>query len=590
MTADPADASPHSFNEAEQIRRFQRRLAALRVDRRQALRIFAAAGGAAALAACGSNNGAPATPQSLLPRRAATTGNGPEQVFRWNLEVEPASHDFNADLHCDGEYELWAGLMRFTPDLTPDYDVAESVDVNADASVYTFHIRRNTSWTDGTPVTAQDFDYSFRRTLNPATKNDYASFLYDIKNAEAYNTGKLPNDKTLGLEVLDENTLRITLEGPAAYFKALVAYAAAFPAHRASVEKYGDKWTEAGNIVSNGPFKLTRWEHNTVLELAKHDGYWNAANIHLTRIIRPIMAAEQAVAAYENGELDWVQNVNPSDVARVMANPALKAQTVSFFLDGTWYLVPEVDKKPFDIQNVRLAMAHAIDRDAIVQSALGGLGKPAYTFIPPGTPGFNPNTYDQYTKFDPATAMNLLKGTPYEGGKNWPPITMSQRTEGEAEKVSGDAVIQQLKTNLGMAIDHEVGDPKDVYERMYQRKLQLIWIRWYEDYPDQSDEQNLVFWSKAGGADGHRQAWHDDRYDQLVEQAKGMADLQQRTQLYYQADEILASQAGAIFVYYPQYLGLLRPNISGMPRDSQGNAVPTLNLFVRMYDTLKVTA
>jgi ABC-type transport system substrate-binding protein len=135
-----------------------------------------------------------------------------------------------------------------------------------------------------------------------------------------------------------------------------------------------------------------------------------------------------------------------------------------------------------------------------------------------------------------------------------------------------------------------VGDPKDVYERMYERKLQLIWIRWYEDYPDQSDEQNLVFWSQAGGANGHRQAWHDDNYDKLVVAAKSETDPQKRTQMYYQADAILAQQAGAIFVYYPQYLGLLRANVTGMPHDKSGNAVPTLNLFVRMYDTLRVTS
>jgi oligopeptide transport system substrate-binding protein len=589
--ADNSEASPllRPFDDAEQIDRFARRLAAVQIDRRQALRIFAAAGGAAGLAACGSNRQS-AAPQPLAPPHAATSSSGPEQTFRWNLEVEPASQDYNADLHCDGDYELWAGLMRFTPDLTPEPDMAVSFDVNADATVYTFHMRPNTTWTDGSPVTARDFDYSFRRTLNPATKNDYASFLYDIKNAQAYNSGKLANDSTLGLQMLDESTLRITLEATAAYFPALLAYAAAFPANRAAVEKYGDKWTEAGNIVSNGPFKLTRWDHNTTLELAKHDGYWDAKNIHLTRIVRPIMAAEQAVAAFENGELDWVQNINPSDFQKVMSTPTLKQQTVSFFLDGTWYLVPEVDKKPFDLLNVRLAMAHAIDRDALVKNALQGLGQPAFTLIPPGTPGFNPEKYDDYTAYDPQKAMALLKGTPYEGGKNWPPITMSQRIQGEAEKVAGDAVIQMLHDNLGMQIDHEVGDPKDVYERMYERKLQLIWIRWYEDYPDQSDEQNLVFWSQAGGANGHRQAWHDDNYDKLVVAAKSETDPQKRTQMYYQADAILAQQAGAIFVYYPQYLGLLRANVTGMPHDKSGNAVPTLNLFVRMYDTLRVTS
>jgi len=125
---------------------------------------------------------------------------------------------------------------------------------------------------------------------------------------------------------------------------------------------------------------------------------------------------------------------------------------------------------------------------------------------------------------------------------------------------------------------------------MYQRKLQLIWLRWYEDYPDPNDEQYLVFWSKSGGTDGHRQAWHDDNFDKLVVQAAGETDPKKRFDLYQQADQILAAQAGAIFTHYPQNLGLLKPNIGGMPKDKSGAAVPTWNIFWRMYDYMYVTA
>jgi ABC-type oligopeptide transport system substrate-binding subunit len=628
------EAQLPDFDEEEQISRFQLRLDAIRVDRRQALQIFAAAGGAAALAACGSSsknnnnttktttNSAPATQAAAVASAPAASGSaaaastsgspasggatkasqtpGPvpagvklaaNQTFKYNLTLEPDSHDFNKDLYCNGEAALFAGLAQFNPDLEPIPDMAKSWDVNSDGTVFTFHMRTDTKWSNGQPVTAKDFDYSFRRQLNPATKAPYASFLYDIKNAQAYNTGKLPDDSTLGIKVIDDQTLQVTMEHPAGYFPAIVAYNAALPAYKDAVDKYGDDWThDPAKIVSNGAFKLTKWDHNKVVEIQKNDGYWNAANIHLQTVSRPIIGADQEVTSYENGEIDYADRVGVGDYKRIFADPKLSKEAIKYSLDGTWYLVPEADKPPFDTMQVRQAMAHAIDRDTIVKNVLQGIGSVAYTFNPPGTPGFNPATYDEFTKFDAQKAKDLLKGTPYEGGKNWPKITMSQRNnEGDGPVNAGDAIIQMLSDTLGMKIDHEVGDPKDIYNRMYQRKLQLIWLRWYEDYPDPNDEQNLVFWSKAGGDSGHRQAWHDDKYDALIVQAAGETDPKKRLDLYAQADQIMAQQAGAIFVYYPQNVGLLKPTIGGMPKDRQGTVVPTWNIFVRMYDYLYVT-
>ncbi|HLZ68806.1 MAG TPA: peptide ABC transporter substrate-binding protein [Dehalococcoidia bacterium] len=632
------------LDEADQLRRFQRNLARVKIDRRVALQVFAAAGGAAALAACGSSNNnktanapannaaakpaasappaaaatsaapsgsAAAKPAASAPAAAATGGSpsasgasslepGPvpagvklaaDQTFLVNVEQDASSHDFNKDLYCQGDVAIWAGLLKFNPDLKPVPDIAESWDVNADATQFTFHIRKDSKWTDGTPVTAKDFDYSFRRQLNPATKAPYASFLYDvIKNGEAYNTGKITDDSTLGIKVVDDYTLQLTTEHPAGYAPAILAYSAALPANKGAVEKFGDKWTEAANIVTNGPFKLTKWDHGVGWELAKHDGYWNAKNVHLTKVTRPIIASDAAQSAYENNEIQWTQRVGPGDYKRILGDDKLSKQVVKYFLDGTWYLVPEADKEPFTEPKVRQAMAHAVDRDSIIKNVLQGLGSPAFTFNPPGTPGFNPAKYEEFTKFDPQLAKDTLKGTKYEGGKNWPKITMTQRKEGDAEAQAGDAIIQMLGDNLGMKIDHEIGDPKEVYNRMWQRKLQLIWIRWYEDYPDANDEENLVFWSKAGGDSGHRQAWHDDNFDKLVVQAAAEPDAKKRADLYAQADQILAQQAGVIFVYYPQNMGLLKPNIGGMPKDSNGNPTPSWNIFVRMLEFLYVTA
>jgi oligopeptide transport system substrate-binding protein len=628
------DSQEMQFDEVDQLSRFQRRLDAIKVDRRQALMIFGAVGGAAGLAACGSSNNnknnnntaAPSAAASSAASAAASSAAtkaatsaapaggspaaggtpaafvGPQkppasvklaatQNFRYAMDAEPSSFDFNINLYCQGDAAVLANLAQFSPDLQPVPDIATSWEPSQNGAVWTFHLRKDSKWSDGAPVTAHDYDYSYRRQMNPASKAPYASFLYDIKNAQAYNTGKLPDDSTLGIKVIDDYTIEFTMEAPAAYWPALMAYSAAAPAYKPAVDKFGEKWTEAANMVCNGPYKLTTWDHDKQVVMTRNDGYWNAKNVTLQTITRPIIAPDSQLQAYDAGQLDYVQRIGPADYGRYTGDATLAKQIVKYFLDGTWYLVPEADKKPFDTLQVRQAMAHAIDRDAIVKNVLKGLGQSAYTFIPPGTPGFNPSTYDENTKYDPTAAKALLKGTPYEGGKNWPAITLSQRTESDNEKNAGDAIIQMLGDNLGMTnIQHEIADQKDVYPRMYQRKLQLIWIRWYEDYPDQNDEQNLVFWSQAGGANGHRQAWHDDNYDKLIVAAKSETDTTKRTQMYYQADQILAQQAGAIFVYYPQNAAVLKPNFAGMPKDAKGNYTPSWNIFVRMYDYLYQTA
>src|SRR5439155_9258801 len=165
--------------------------------------------------------------------------------------------------------------------------------------VWTFTIRA-TKWSNGDPVTAQDFEWSWKRQLDPATKAPYAGFLYDLKNAEAYNKGKADIVKdAVGVKALNDKTLQVTLEGPRGYFGVLSAYTAALPAHRPSVEKFGLKWTEAANGVWNGSYKLTEWEHDRYFKMEINDGYYNAKNLKVKTIIRPVIGTQTNLLAYE---------------------------------------------------------------------------------------------------------------------------------------------------------------------------------------------------------------------------------------------------------------------------------------------------
>jgi oligopeptide transport system substrate-binding protein len=638
----------------DQLQHFEARWAAVRIDRRQMMKVAAAVGSvslAVVAEACASNppaspTAAPAAPATAAPAAptaapttapataaptaaaptattaaaaaptaaaatataAPTTGATPATaataqpaaapkfaggagIFRVALiEDPPNGFDYNYDLYAGGDPSVLSGLLMYDPDYKPIADMASTFEPNADSSVWTFHMRAGAKWSNGDPVTANDFEWSWKRQLDPATKASYAGFLYDIKNGQAYNQGKAGiTQDMVGVKAEDANTLVVTLEGPRGYFPAIAAYTAALPAHRPSVEKFGAvKWTEAANGVWNGPFKLSKWEHNQYIQLDKNPDYWNAAKIKLNTVIIPIQGYDTWLLSYENNELDWINQGPLGELKRVKADPVLSKQMITFSLTGTWYLVPSVKIAPFDEPKVRLAINHAVDRNAIVNGILQGLGVPAYTFIPPGFPGYNPDKLDAFTTYDPKLAMAALVGTKYEGGKNWPKITLTQRDEGDGPKAVGDTIIQMLKQNLGMQIDHEVGEPKATYSRMYNGEIQLMWIRWYADYPDPNDEHYLVFYGKT--TTGHRQVWDNIQFDDLVTKAQGISDPTARWALYHQADQLLAADGAASFVYYPYNYGLLKPTVTGMPKNTAGDYVPYWNIFVRMYDYLTVAA
>ena len=255
----------------QQVELFWLRSQAAGVSRREFLKILAAAAGSSVISAATG-------PMATQTVSAAPAGPRPvpdaEQVFRMPWWPEPASHDFNQDLYNGGQSELFAGLTRFDTDYKPVPYVAERWETKFDGAVYIFYLKRGLKWTNGDPVTARDFEWSFKRQLDPETKASYAAFLFDIKNAEEFNTrrGGVTRDM-VGIKVIDDYTLLINLEGPRGYFPTVMAYLAALPAHRPSVEKHGEKWTEAANIVTNGPWKMTVWVHNRRMVFERYEDF-----------------------------------------------------------------------------------------------------------------------------------------------------------------------------------------------------------------------------------------------------------------------------------------------------------------------------
>src|SRR5215472_16395367 len=483
------------------------RLGAIGVGRRDFLRVAA---GLATMGAAGFN----ARSVSAAPKLAPGEKLAKDQHLRFGggswYEQDPSSHDFNKDLYCGGTPQLFAGLMRFNVNFESVPYVAEKVTPNKDGSVWTFAIRKDSKWSDGSPCSARDFEYSFKRQLDPATAAPYASFLYDIKNGEAFNKKQVTDSSQVGVKAKDDWTLEVTLEGPRGYFPVLAAYLAALPAYRAAVEKHGDKWTEAANIVCNGPFVLESWEHNKQMVLRKNPYYYGAKDVHLTRVVIPFNPVASGALPYENNELDMT-NLQAGDLKRFQSDPRMQKDVFRYPFPGTWFLLPQVTKPPFDNVKVRRAVAHAIDRENVVKVAQG-FAVPAWSMIPPGFPGATDDAkIKAIQSYDKKLALEQLKGTPFEGGKNWPKITLTMRDEALGAKPLAEAMQAVLLENLNMKTDLEVLERRVFYDRLWKQDLQFVWIRWFMDYPDPHNEYFDTFYGKK--TTGRRQAWVSDAFD-----------------------------------------------------------------------------
>ncbi len=556
------------------------RLAAAGVGRREFLRVAA---GLAAMGAAGFN----ARPAAAAPKLKPGEKLAKDQHFRWGgggwYQNDPSSHDFNKDLYCGGVSELWAGLMKFNADFQPVLYVAEKVTSNKDGSVWTFTIRKDSKWSDGGPCSARDFEWSWKRQMDPASANPYSSYFYDIKGAEAFNKKQVPDASQVGVVAKDDWTLEVTLEGPRGYFPVLSAYLAALPAHKGSVEKYGDKWTEAGNIVCNGPFVLEAWEHNKVMVLRKNKHFLGAKDVTLDRVTIPIIPVASGALPYENNELDMT-SLGTGDLKRLQSNPKTVEEVFRYPFPGTWYLLPQVTKAPFDNVKVRRAVGHAIDRANVVKVAQG-FAIPAHSMIPPGFPGAVDDVkIKAIQKFDPKAAIAMLKGTPFEGGKNWPKIVVSMRDEGYGSKPLAEAVQAVLLEHLNMKTDLEVLEQRVFRERLWKHDLQLVWIRWFMDYPDPHNEYFDTFYGKKTA--GKRQAWVNDAFDRELEAGRDTRDTKKRMAHYAKAEEIMQTDAGYVPVAWVVRYAAAKSTVRGLEKNRQGELVVDGNIYVDMLPHL----
>jgi ABC-type oligopeptide transport system substrate-binding subunit len=307
--------------------------------------------------------------------------------------------------------------------------------------------------------------------------------------------------------------------------------------------------------------------------------------MNLDRIVIPIIPLQAGALPYENNELDltWLQS---GDLRKLQTDPRMQKDVHQYPYPGTWYLLPQVTKPPFDNIKVRRAVAHAIDRENVVKVSQG-FAIPAWSMIPPGFPGATDDAkIKAIQRYDKKAALEQLKGTPFEGGKNWPKITLSMREEGLGSKPLAEAVQAVLLDSLNMKTELEVLEQRVFRERLWKQDLQFVWIRWFMDYPDPHNEYFDTFYGKK--TTGKRQAWVNDAFDKELEAGRDTRDTAKRLAHYKKAEEIMQADVGYVPVAWVIRYFAAKPWVKGFEKNKQGLLVLDGNIYINMLRHLYI--
>ena len=448
---------------------------------------------------------------------------------------------------------------------------AEDWKVSDDGTVYTFHLRDGLKWSDGTPLTANDFVYAIQRVLTPETAAQYVSMVTSyVKGAQEFYDGTATADD-LGVKAIDDQTLEITLIQPTSYFIDVLSMWVYDPVQQATIEANGDSWTtSAETYVCNGPFKVTEMNANESVVLEKNENYWNADNVTLEKLtFRYILDNSTALTAYESGEVDGIISVPSSDYARLKAENAGLQVYPSY---GTVYYNINCAVEPFDDPLVRKALCLAVDRQALINNVVQTDAEPAYSFLAPGYMVDGKDITEGRDSFclsetaDVEAAQAALAEAGYPNGEGFPTLQLSYYQDDTVSKIV-EALAEMLKTNLNINVETSSNDWAIFYDNVLQGNYQVAAMGWSADYLNPmsflplfrtGDSTNNTFYSNA-------------EYDALVDQVMVESDPAKAAELTLQADAIASGEYCCLPLYYKANTFLMHDNVSGFYMTASGS-------------------
>ncbi len=457
--------------------------------------------------------------------------------------------------------QMFVGLTTTDPDGKTIPGMAESWE-SADNKVWTFKIR-DAKWSNGDPVTAEDFVYSFRRVVDPNTASPYASYLADDKvlNAQEVIDGKVKPD-ALGVKALDEKTLQVTLSEPVPYFPDTLIHTSVKPVPQKVVEKFGEKWTDPANIVVNGPYKISEWQVNDKIVLERNESYYDNANTTLEKItLLAIPSSTTDVARYQAGEIDITYNEVPPEQFASLKEQLGDQLQVSPML-CTYYYEFNTVKPPFNDARVRRALALALDRNTISDKVVGQGQTPAYQLTPVATNGMQNNT-PEWQSWDQAKrveeAKKLLKEAGYSESKPLK-FELLYNTNDNHKKIAV-AASSLWKQSLGFVDVSLINKEWKTYlDTRRNGNYQVARAGWCGDYNEPSTFLNIV---KTGNSNNQGK-YSSANFDSLMTQTlKAGVTPEQRAGIYQQAEAQLDADMPNINVYHYVSPRLIKPYVVG---------------------------
>ena len=490
--------------------------------------------------------------------------SGSGSTFTLNIVTEPSSIDPQITTDIPGgtvDELILEGLLRKDKTGKSVAGIAQKWEKSKDGLVWTFHLRDGVKWSNGDPVTAKDFKAGWIRGLNPDTAGSNASMLFVIKNGEKYNAKKV-SENEVGIKVIDDKTLQVTLESPTPYFDDLVTFKSFMPLNQKFYNEAKDKYfTEAKYTISNGPYTLEKWTHDSELKFKKNPNYWDAGNVKIDNVELKIIATDSAVNAFKNKEVD-VTAVTFEQAKEFAGKPELvKAND-----GGIYYLLFNTKENVFKNAKVRRAITMAINKEELVNKVLEGSEKLTKTFTPSGI-GLNGVSKDfpaevatDQPKFNVAEAKKLLaEGLKEEGLSELPRFEILFNDTG-SRKAIAEYIQESLRNNLGANVELDKVSGKERIERTKKRDYQISLQNWTGDFLDPITYLDLFDSTNAN----NRGDFKNVKYDELTKIVKSSADPKVRVPAMIQMEKLISEEQPITILFQKQKLYLVNPKVKNL--------------------------
>lgn len=494
---------------------------------------------------------------------ALTSNASAETVLNRDLGSDPSTLDQHHTSVVQEGYllrDLYEGLVTFDGKGQVIPGVAKSWEISPDGLTYRFHLRDTARWSNGDKVTADDFVYSFQRIMNPKTAAGYANVLYAIKNAKEVNTGKIPLDK-LGVTALDDHTLKITLAVPTPYFLSLLTHQTGMPVNHKAIEKYGDKFTLAGNMISNGAYTLASFTPNDKIVMKKNPYYWDEKRVKIDVVNWiPFEQPASCMRRFEAKEVDICATVAAEQMDYIKANLGSYLRIAPYF--GTFYLSVkgEPDSKLQD-PRVRQAISMVIDRKFLAEEIRRGMMVPAYSLVPPNTKNYVTDAphlayadKDMLEREDAATALMRQAGV--EPGS----LSVKLRYATSINNKNTMIAIADMLKNIDITASQDEVEGTTFFKYLQEKGMyDFAYRAWIGDYNDPYSFLSLF----TTGNFFNDSDWSNKDYDALIAKSETMTDTKARAEILAKAERILLKEVPIIPLLYPSSQALVSDKVAG---------------------------